>query len=77
MKIKHGKITMLGVYISSVYAMSHLCTQILITKKMHKDTTREDLWIVTKVQGCLENQIWYAKSTHPTANLGLPLLLIC
>lgn len=48
MKIKYGKITILGVYISSLYALFHLCTQILITKKMHKDTAREDLKIVTR-----------------------------
>lgn len=48
MKIEYGKTTILGVYISSLYAMSHLCTQILITKKMHKDSAREDLKIVTR-----------------------------
>lgn len=42
------KITILGVYDSSLHAMPHLCTQILITEKIHKDTAREDLKITTK-----------------------------
>lgn len=66
------KITILGVYVSSLYAMSHLCIQILVTEKIHKDTAREDLKMntVTKDQGCLKKQVWYAKFIQPTVNHG-------